>query len=77
LVGDTVNIASRLEGQTKLLQVPLLVSQAVAEQLIDSHGLRIGPVQEVQLKRVDGAFVVRALEADDSIDALQQLVPQS
>jgi hypothetical protein len=49
----------------------------VAEQLIDSHGLRIGPVQEVQLKRVDGAFVVRALEADDSIDALQQLVPQS
>ncbi len=72
LVGATVNIASRLEGQTKLLGSPLLVSQAVAEQLIDRDGLRIGPAQEVQLKGVEGAFVVRAIEADGSIAALQQ-----
>jgi adenylate cyclase len=72
LVGATVNIASRLEGQTKLLGSPLLVSQAVAEQLIDRDGLRIGPAQDVQLKGVEGAFVVRAIEADGSIAALQQ-----
>jgi class 3 adenylate cyclase len=74
LVGDTVNIARRLEGQTKLLQTPLLVSQAVAEQLTDHHGLRIGPVQEVQLKGFEGMFGVRAIEADGSLEALQQLV---
>ena len=63
LVGDTVNIASRLEGQTKVLQHPLLVSQALVDQLSDDSGLQIGPTQEVSLKGVEGLFPVRAIQA--------------
>ena len=64
LVGDTVNIASRLEGQTKVLQHPLLVSQALVDQLSDANGLQIGPTQDISLKGVEGLFPVRAIEAD-------------
>jgi adenylate cyclase len=64
LVGDTVNIASRLEGQTKVLQTPLLVSQALVDQLSDDSGLRIGPTQEIALKGVEGLFAVRPIAAD-------------
>lgn len=64
LVGDTVNIASRLEGQTKQLMAPLLVSEAVVDHLTDTTGLRIGPAQEVPLKGVEGLFGVRAIEAE-------------
>jgi adenylate cyclase len=77
LVGDTVNLASRLEGQTKLLGAPLLVSKAVVDQLIDFSGLRIGPALDVQLKGVSGRLVVHAIGADRSIAALQQTLPDS
>jgi class 3 adenylate cyclase len=64
LVGDTVNIASRLEGQTKVLQKPLLASQALVDQLSDDSGLRIGPAQQIALKGVESLFSVRPIEAD-------------
>ena len=64
LVGDTVNIASRLEGQTKVLQKPLLASQALVDQLGDDSGLRIGPAQRIALKGVESLFSVRPIEAD-------------
>ena len=63
LVGDTVNIASRLEGQTKVLQKPLLASQALVDQLSDDSGLRIGPAQQIALKGVESLFSVRPIEA--------------
>jgi adenylate cyclase len=40
VIGDAVNTASRLEGMTKELGTPLLVSAATAERLDDSHELR-------------------------------------
>ena len=40
VIGDPVNLASRIEGMTKYLTVPLLVSGAVVETLDGDNGLR-------------------------------------
>jgi adenylate cyclase len=40
VIGDAVNTASRLEGMTKEMGTPLLVSAATAERLDDRHELR-------------------------------------
>lgn len=46
-IGDTVNLASRLEGLTKELGVPMLVSESTAAELKDSIPLR--PLRQVKV----------------------------
>ena len=60
VIGDTVNLASRLEGLTKLYGAKILVSQAVKEELDDSVNLMLldsvkvkGRKESVQVYRVD------------------------
>lgn len=48
VIGDTVNTASRIESMTKQLGVPILLSDAVVEQLPEI--LRLDPPVEVTLK---------------------------
>ena len=48
VIGDTVNMASRIEGMTKELDVPILVSDSVVGHLPGT--LRLGPPIEAQLK---------------------------
>jgi adenylate cyclase len=46
-IGDTVNLASRLEGLTKELGVPILVSESTAAELKDSISLK--PLRRVKV----------------------------
>ena len=66
LVGDTVNIASRLEGQTKTLNAPVLISRAVHEHLPENPEWKLGAAQAVELKGVSDPLVVYSLSEAES-----------
>jgi adenylate cyclase len=51
VIGNTVNVASRIEGLNKVLGTFLLLSKATKDQLSRSIGLRALPPQ--QIKGVD------------------------
>jgi adenylate cyclase len=51
VIGNTVNVASRIEGLNKVLGTSLLLSEATKDQLSRSIGLRALPPQ--QIKGVD------------------------
>ena len=61
LVGDTVNIASRLESQTKALQVPIVVSATVAAELEPDQNWVVSPQQRVALKGISSPFPVHSI----------------
>src|SRR5437660_12819697 len=48
VIGDTVNMASRIESMTKKLDAPILVSESVVAHL--TGALRLGPPTETQLR---------------------------
>lgn len=66
LVGDTVNIASRLESQTKSLDVPLLISGAVAEHLEQWEKVLLGPPQHLKLKGIRDVFLAHSVTTSPS-----------
>jgi adenylate cyclase len=49
-IGDTVNVASRIEGLTKRAGVPLLISQATRDRIGDALAFRPLPQMQVQGK---------------------------
>ncbi|HSB70647.1 MAG TPA: adenylate/guanylate cyclase domain-containing protein, partial [Candidatus Methylomirabilis sp.] len=64
-IGDTVNLASRLEGVTKEFKTPIVVSQYTAEDVAGVFRLR-----ELGEVRVKGrAEAVRVFTVDGSPDA--------
>jgi len=60
LVGDTVNVASRLQSATRATGDDLLVS-ASAVELLDPSRYQLGPVQSLDLKGVKARVEVRAV----------------
>jgi len=58
-IGDSVNVASRLEGVTKRLGVRIVISEATAQAA--GHGLELGERQEVSVKGRDEPLVVYGL----------------
>ncbi|MCP9818873.1 adenylate/guanylate cyclase domain-containing protein [Synechococcus sp. Cruz-9H2] len=63
VIGDTVNLASRLEGQTRPLQVPVVFDAATAELVRGEFPVRpLGPV----LVKGMGEIPVYTLESDPS-----------
>ncbi len=65
VIGDVVNIASRLEGLTKVYQVPLLISEFTLGRLerTDNYYLRL--VDRVQVKgRTEWVSVYEVFDAD-------------
>jgi len=58
-IGDTVNIASRVEGLTKIIGKPLLLTAAVHERSRDSFDFEELPPQEV--RGVDGRLSIFAV----------------
>ncbi len=52
VIGDTVNLASRIEGLTKAYGLPVLVSDGAADRLSDAWRLRVVDRAQVKGKRV-------------------------
>ena len=48
IIGDTVNIAARLEGLTRSMQSPIILSEEVRKGLTSDH--RLIPLEELSLK---------------------------
>jgi adenylate cyclase len=60
-IGDTVNVASRLESLTKELGAQLLVTDALARRC-DGSGLEAFPAREVDVRGRAGRIAVRVVE---------------
>jgi adenylate cyclase len=59
-IGDTVNLASRLEGLTKELGIPLLISEYTAAELGDKLTLR--PLQRVKVAGREAPLLIYTVE---------------
>lgn len=68
LIGDTVNVAARLEGLTKQYGVPIAIGRALAEQLEGSFA--VIELDQVRVVGRDAPAVIFALLGDE--DALAQ-----
>jgi adenylate cyclase len=60
-IGNTVNIASRIQGLTKAVGRPLLVTQAVRDRSADSFVFEELPPQEV--RGIEGRVMIFAVNA--------------
>jgi len=65
VIGDAVNLASRLEGLTKELGVPILVSQETVNHLPPKHGTLLRPLSDVQVKGRQQFVQVYSLESKE------------
>jgi class 3 adenylate cyclase/hemoglobin-like flavoprotein len=68
VIGDTVNMASRIESMTKELGVPLLVSDSVVAHL--PGALRLGPPTEALLKGRAGSTLLYPCEGFSEPDTI-------
>ena len=59
VIGDTVNLASRLEGVTKRLEIDFVVSEATLKACRQSHGLI--RLDEIQVPGREGAVTIYGL----------------
>ncbi|WAT18921.1 adenylate/guanylate cyclase domain-containing protein [Aurantiacibacter sp. MUD11] len=73
LIGDTVNLAARLEGQTKQYGVPIIVGAALAEQLDDFALLEIDRLRVVGRERPETIFALLGDESMSATDAFRRL----
>ncbi len=66
LIGDTVNLASRIEGLTKYYGIPIAIGQALHEQIPDFAVIEVDLVQVVGRDRPEA---ISALIGDESLAA--------
>lgn len=68
VIGDSVNIASRVEGLTKLYGVPIVITNSVKEDL--RSGQKVRHLDNVRVKGKSIAIPVYGLQVDDCDDSL-------
>ncbi|MCE9598152.1 MAG: guanylate cyclase [Spirochaetia bacterium] len=65
VIGDTVNLASRLESLTKTFRIPILVSQAVYGRLPQGHVFKLREIDTVRVKgRSEPVIIYEAYDGD-------------
>jgi adenylate cyclase len=69
-IGDTVNLASRLEGANKAYGTNILISEATATGLKGALALRV--VDNVKVKGKLVPVQVFTIDADDEVDSLTE-----
>ena len=50
VIGDAVNLASRVEGMTKIYSARILITETTADALPDGHGFRLRVADRVRVK---------------------------
>ena len=68
VIADSVNIASRLEGLTKIYGVAIIASRELVEALDDEHAYSLRPLGELELRghqRTEGAYELFDGDAHD------------
>jgi adenylate cyclase len=73
LIGDTVNVASRLEGLTKLYGVPIIAGRALAERLDGFTLLELDRVRLVGRDAPESIFALLGEDATLDVDAMTRL----
>ena len=72
VIGDTVNLASRLEGLTKLYGAKVIISQAVRDELGEDSSINLLLLDSVKVKgKKEAVFIYRADEKPLSKDFTQ------
>ncbi|MBL8020395.1 MAG: adenylate/guanylate cyclase [Leptospirales bacterium] len=65
VIGDTVNLASRLESLTKTFRISVLVSQAVYQRLPEGHNFKLREIDTVRVKgRSEPVIIYEAYDGD-------------
>ncbi len=76
VIGDNVNAASRLEGLTRLCNVPVICSGFVKDDVeahFSSHGIRFIEIDRVQVKgKTEGKWIYWAIPEDIATPALEK-----
>jgi len=75
VIGDTVNIASRLEGLTKAYGTPVLISEQLRAELVEPLAFAIRTVGRVRVKGRREAILVHELVDARPLEERTQLVP--
>jgi len=65
VIGDTVNIAARLEGMTKFYRVPILLSDAIYKSLWNPDSFRLREIDSVKVKGKEKPLVLYELYDSD------------
>jgi adenylate cyclase len=73
LIGDTVNVAARLEGLTKLYGVPIIAGHALAERLDGFALIELDRVRVVGRDALEGVFALLGDEAARAAPAFARL----
>ena len=69
VIGDTVNLAARLEGMTKAYECPLIVSDSLVSALNSDHTFDLRPLDLVRVKgRQTPVTIYEVIDAHPAID---------
>ncbi len=76
VIGDNVNAASRLEGLTRLYNIPVICSEFVKDDVeahFSSHGIRFIEIDRVQVKgKTEGKWIYWAIPEEITTPALEK-----
>lgn len=64
VIGDTVNVASRVEGQTRVFDTPLIITEATVKQCASMSFVELGSAQLKGRKQAINLFTIPGLDPE-------------